>query len=319
MNLLKSPVRRTTALVAGAVLGMAGAVAFAAPASAHHTIVNVGPKCQNADGTWQVEWRVRNSEDDLEGELQAVETVPNIPVPGIAVGSKLPKSGDGVLTGIQQLPADVTSSTLKVMGHWVRDGQSINDDGWKSDTINKPKKKCDTPPPSSPPPSSPPPSSPPPSSPPPSSPPASPSVTPSSTPPAGEPGEPTPIVDGDCDSLTLGLDNPADGVEIKLDFATSKGEKRSLTIAPGEKKSEKFSATTGFKVTITITVGEESANEVVTYEQPENCGGNGGGDEPTLPLTGAAAGGIAGGAALLLGAGAVLFLMARRRKVKFTA
>jgi hypothetical protein len=38
-----------------------------------------------------------------------------------------------------------------------------------------------------------------------------------------------------------------------------------------------------------------------------------------LPVTGAAAGGIAGGAAVLLAVGAVLFVMARRRKVKFTA
>jgi hypothetical protein len=300
---------------------MAGAVAFAAPASAHHTTVNAGPKCQNADGTWQVEWRVLNSEDDLEGVLGAVETVPNIPVSGIAVGTKLPAKGHGVASGIQQLPADVTSATLKVKGHWVRNGHSVDDVDWKSDTVNKPRKKCEpTPPPSpSPSPSVSPSSSPSPSAPPSSSSP-SPSTPPSSSPPAGEPGEPTPIIDGDCDSITIGLDNPANGLEIKLDYATSKGEKRSVTVAPGEKKTEKFSATEGFKVTVTVTIGEESASETVTYEKPEDCSGSGGGgEEPELPLTGAAAGGIAGGAALLLGAGAVMFVMARRRKLKFTA
>jgi hypothetical protein len=308
VNLLKSPVRRTTAILAGAVLGMAGAVAFAAPASAHHPIVNAGSKCQNADGSWQVEWRVRNSEADLEGEIAAVETVPNIAIPGIAVGVKLPKRNDGVVTGIQQLPADVESSTLKVKGHWVRNGQSIEQ--WQSDTVSKPKKRCEPTPPSNPP-------STPPSTPPSSAPPSNP---PTSTPPAEEPGAPTPIVEADCDSITLGMDNPDDGVEIKLEFTTSKGEKRALTIAPGEKKTEKFSATPGFKITIKITVGEESATETVTYEKPEDCDSSGGGaGEPELPLTGAAAGGIAGGAALLLGVGGALFLMARRRKVKFTA
>lgn len=47
----------------------------------------------------------------------------------------------------------------------------------------------------------------------------------------------------------------------------------------------------------------------------ENNTGSGGG----LPVTGAAAGTIAGVAALLLAAGAVLFVVSRRRKVRFTA
>jgi hypothetical protein len=54
-----------------------------------------------------------------------------------------------------------------------------------------------------------------------------------------------------------------------------------------------------------------------------SAAGTGLGDNGTsgggLPVTGAAAGGIAGGAAVLLVAGGVLFVMARRRKVKFTA
>lgn len=46
--------------------------------------------------------------------------------------------------------------------------------------------------------------------------------------------------------------------------------------------------------------------------------GDGGGDGE-LPLTGSAAAGVAGGAFLLLVAGAVLYILARRRKVNFTA
>jgi LPXTG-motif cell wall-anchored protein len=121
----------------------------------------------------------------------------------------------------------------------------------------------------------------------------------------------------DCTSLTIGLDNPPGGFTFPLHFETSTGEVRDLTIAPGEKKTEKFSATPGFKVTVSLQ-GDPTTGETITYKKPAGCdtaGGGGGG----LPVTGAAAGTIAGGAGLLLGIGAALFFIARRRKVKFTA
>jgi LPXTG-motif cell wall-anchored protein len=120
----------------------------------------------------------------------------------------------------------------------------------------------------------------------------------------------------DCDTLTFGLDNPADGEEVKLTLTTSKGETRKLVVKPGEQKVEKFSATPGFVLTVKDDASGESVQ--LPYTQPADCAPGGGAGEPELPLTGAAAGGIAGGAALLLGAGGVLFFMARRRKVKFT-
>ena len=77
----------------------------------------------------------------------------------------------------------------------------------------------------------------------------------------------------------------------------------------------------GFSIDLTFsaTIGGEPFKESTTieYEQPEDCDNSGGGGG--LPLTGAAAGSIAGGAGAMLAIGAVLFLMARRRKVKFTA
>jgi LPXTG-motif cell wall-anchored protein len=329
VNLLKSPLRRTTAVLAGAFLGMAGAVAIAAPASAHHPIVKPVSACQNADGTWQVKWKVTNSEWDLEGKIAQVVTQPaGTTVAGIEAGVTLPKSGHGAVVGVQQLPASATEARLAVLGTWVRDGQPI--EAWNDGYKHKPRKKCQpTTPPTSTPPSSTPPSSTPPSSTPPSSTPPS-STPPSSTPPSSpsqtptpsgspspEPGEPTPIFDADCTSITVGLDNPKDGVEFTLIFKTSKGETRTLVIAPGEKKSEKFSATTGFKIELTVKVGEFEETETITYEQPEDCDANGSGGG--LPVTGAAAGSIAGGAGLLLAIGGGLFFLARRRKVKFTA
>jgi len=139
------------------------------------------------------------------------------------------------------------------------------------------------------------------------------------TQPPAETPEPTPIVAADCDTLTLGLDNPKDGEDVTLTFKTSKGETRELEVKAGQKKTTKFSASEGFFV----EVGAEGVEETtkVEYKQPEGCeSGGGGGDEgPSLPVTGAAAGSIAGGAAALLIAGVVLFFVARRRKVRFTA
>lgn len=297
MNLLKSPLRRTSAIVAGALVGLAGAVALAAPASAHHPIVEPVSACKHLDGTWKVDWKVTNSEWDLEGQIEAVATEPDLPVTGITVGTTLPKSHDGDVTGTEDhIPANVDQVTLKVQGHWVRNGQPI--DSWNSGAQNKPEQTCTDEHPT----------------------PPSPSTSPTpSAPPTEKPsvGEPTPILDVDCTTMTIGLKNPADGRTITLDFETKKGEKRTTVIKPGETKSEKFSATPGFWVKVTPHGIDDAQPETINYEQPADCAtsGSGGG----LPVTGAAAGSIAGGAAILLAAGVVLFVVARRRKVKFTA
>ncbi|SBT50228.1 LPXTG cell wall anchor domain-containing protein [Micromonospora auratinigra] len=52
---------------------------------------------------------------------------------------------------------------------------------------------------------------------------------------------------------------------------------------------------------------------------PAGTGGQGGGDDPTLPLTGSATGLIAGLGALLLAAGAGGYVVARRRRTRFVA
>jgi hypothetical protein len=100
VNLLKSPFRRTTAVLAGAFIGLAGAVAIAAPASAHHPEVSPESSCINADGSWTVKWTITNSEDDLEGTITSVRTLPRkSTITGIEEGDTLPKSVDGALHG----------------------------------------------------------------------------------------------------------------------------------------------------------------------------------------------------------------------------
>jgi LPXTG-motif cell wall-anchored protein len=63
---------------------------------------------------------------------------------------------------------------------------------------------------------------------------------------------------------------------------------------------------------VSVTEGE-AGTPVADHEfvQPPNCGG--------LPVTGMKVGAAAAGAAGVIGVGAVLFLVARRRRIRFVA
>lgn len=288
MNLLKSPRRRVSAVLAGAVIGMAGVVAFAAPASAHSPTIGGAQTCLK-DGHWTIDWSVGN-DYPADAYIKSLELTNGATITG-PVTEKTDGHGAVIKANSADNPADqvhgtttvsddVNSVTLTVWLTWPAD----NYENSHEKTIYKPE-DCTAP------------------------------STPPSTPPPSTPGEPTPILSQDCTTMTVGLSNPANGETITLHFKTSKGEARTDVIKPGESKSEKFSAVPGF--TVTLTADGIEGSETVAYQKPANCstGGEGGG----LPVTGPAAGGIAGGAALLLIAGGVLFFVARRRKVKFTA
>jgi hypothetical protein len=328
VNLFKTRLRRTTSVVAGLLLGMAGVAALAAPASAHSPDIQANKPCLEADGHWTVLWKIGNDypADATVGEISATaktegsDATTPVQVHGPAVEpdavAKANTAGNwkdslAATTGITD--AKVTSVTLKVILVWpdgyTNDGQGDHRTP-ETLTVDTPTAKCT---PAGGTPSS-------------SSASATPTPTntkpglPIPTPPTGEPNVFTPLLEEDCSTITIGADNPADGITWKFVFKTSKGEERSFTLKPGEKKSEKFSATEGFsvKVTISVTVQGQTFSDFTTidYQKPDNCtGGEGGG----LPVTGAAAGGIAGTAAAVLALGAVLFVLARRRKVKFTA
>lgn len=293
---LKFPLRRTAVLAAGALIGLSGAFALAGPASAHHNFVKGKATC--VAGEWVVDWEVQAVGTTPKYKWTKVALTPSdttIDNADLAVNGK-ELDNNKVLTGKQHVPATKTGSSLTVAAEWpsgkAEATGEVTFEGECKTTA--------------------------------STPPSTPASTPPSTPPAipsDLPGEPEPIYEADCDTLTIGLDNPVDGVKFTLKFKTSKGEQRTLVIKPGEKKSETFSATEGFEVDVTFTATVEgkdySETTTVGYVQPDDCdsSGDGGG----LPLTGAAAGSIAGGAGALLAVGAGLFFMARRRKVKFTA
>jgi len=131
-----------------------------------------------------------------------------------------------------------------------------------------------------------------------------------------EPGEPALSYAFTCDEFIWEVDNPEDGKTVTVTFTPNKGEAKTVTVEPGTVETVKFPAEKGLTITPSA---EGQQGEPLAWEKPEDCasGGGGGGDE--LPLTGAAAGGIAAGAAVLLAIGVTLFIVARRRRVTFTA
>lgn len=133
-----------------------------------------------------------------------------------------------------------------------------------------------------------------------------------------EVGAPDADYESTCDAMIFRISNPEDGATLTSTFTPSKGEAKTLTVEPGRTGSVSFKAGKGLTVTVT---GDLDSGGPLAWEQPKGCaeGGTGGGEpDEGLPVTGAAAGGIAAGALALLAAGAVLFVMARRRRIRFT-
>ncbi|MBQ1046734.1 MULTISPECIES: cell wall anchor protein [unclassified Micromonospora] len=309
--------RRAAVLTAGTLLGLAGVATVAGPAAAHHPEPS-GSYCAAENGTVTVTWSVISSETDISGRITKVEsTVPGAISGGLAVGAELKPAGQGPLTGTQThtFTGALPELKLTVAARWERGRKSH--DGERT-VVARPGRDCATqspsPSPSTPPSPTPTPSTPASPTPTPSaSLPPSPSTPPTPSAPPAEPAEPVFKLDQDCDSMTFIVENPADGIAFTATFTTEKGESRKLVSEPGKAGSVEFEAYRGLTVTVKYDVVEES--ETIPYTAPRDCSGQGGG----LPVTGPAAGAIAGGATLLLAAGAVLFVVARRRRIRFTA
>ncbi|WP_422738746.1 cell wall anchor protein [Micromonospora sp. WMMD729] len=122
----------------------------------------------------------------------------------------------------------------------------------------------------------------------------------------------------DCKEFALTVTNPEGGLPVKTTF-TYGDKTETRTVAAGASETVTFKA--GKAESALVTLPDLDLELEAVYTPEGNCGGSGGGgeDEPGLPVTGAAAGGIAAGAVALLIAGAVLFVIARRRRVTFTA
>ena len=307
MNLSQSPLRRTAALAAGAMIGLTGAVAFASPALAHHSEGAGVAKCDTATGEWVVNWTIHGigGRWDQPYRLTKVElTPPGTTVTNIKASDEgtypytgRGEAGDKLVVGEQRFSGstDATAATLTVRAAFEdpdaegKDGHGDSEDKIYTAPLQG---ECEKPvEPSTPASESP---SPEPSTPASESPSPEPSASESpvpstpaspepSTPVSPSPSESTPAVpaeeipvDADikeifevtCDTITIGLDNPEDSLPINLHYKTSKGEERDLTIKPGEAKSETFSASEGFNVDVTISVKSETEDYSETVNIP---------------------------------------------------
>ncbi|MEU4550459.1 LPXTG cell wall anchor domain-containing protein [Micromonospora violae] len=379
MNPPKSPIRRLAAIAAGALIGLAGVVTFAAPASAHHSEIKVKADCDTATGEWVATWTVNSFAPrgvdnykftEVSAKTYVGKTASDAAIDGIAVteGKEYPHAVSDAITATQRLDAKTTKATLSVRAMW---DNGFVDDKLRSKSIEFSGTCAKEQPPV----------------------PATPKPTASvaadcdgdvvvklengkdatapakftitgagdfsekvtvaagesksvkvpaknataikvvakgvdkplfeGTPAAAEncvePGEPAGSYKSTCTELIFDIANPADGKTVTITFTPNKGEAQTLTVEPGKSGTVTFPAQEG----LTVTPSAEGLDDTtpIAWEKPADCapGQGGGKDEPALPLTGAATGGIIAGAAVLLAAGVALFMVARRRRVRFTA
>lgn len=287
--------RRTMAVLAAAVIGLVAALTFAAPASAHTGQLTSEAPC--TDTGWNAVWTLTTTNtgghDGVLSNVKLQAAYEHIP-PGGGPDGRGPSlttfrdgaeiAGDTTVSETLELNPFTIGVTLSFTVSWTDGDQTHSED--LSERVDMPT-DCDWP----------------------------------------APVEPSQLTHAaDCTSLTFTLVNPAAGEdEVTVRLKPSTGEERVLTAAAGETKTERFPATTGFSVEIDgPPLPPDTDPEVVTYRQPAGCetGGGAGGDEEgggTLPVTGANAGTVAIAAGTLLAAGAVLVVLARRRRTRFTA
>jgi LPXTG-motif cell wall-anchored protein len=126
LNLLKSSLRRSAIIIAGAVLGLGGAAAVAAPASAHDAAITGKTVCNAATGAHDVTWTLTNDWPS-DATVQNLKLVPgDAPVDGqkvaLADGYSLPKQSDnrdGEAVFTQSFGADVKSASITFDAQWT--------------------------------------------------------------------------------------------------------------------------------------------------------------------------------------------------------
>jgi LPXTG-motif cell wall-anchored protein len=352
VNRSKLSLRRPLAILGAMFVGLAAAVSFAAPASAHDADLSGDYKCLPS-GHWQVTWTLISGTNDYLGNLDEVHYQPDNPdAKNIKAGATL---APGVaLTEVLLLPGDTKTASLSVKLTFGKDeprtaeaslefkGECKEDGDHQKPSVSF-ESNCDG------------------------------SVDVTLDNPTDHPvtftlkvegshlddvkvdagktevdhieGAPRQIEvtwgkDGEfkaeggfaqpdgcatvaaeftCDSLILHVENPKGQETIEVLFKTTDGDSGSVVVAPGKSATRAFEASEGFTVFVfSDALGEDQ----FTWEQPDNCGGEAGGGEAGgggLPKTGPESAAIAGGAGVLLAAGLTMFLFARRRRIRFTA
>ncbi|MGI5522913.1 LPXTG cell wall anchor domain-containing protein [Micromonospora sp. CA-259024] len=143
MNPPKSPFRRLAAIAAGALIGIAGVVTFAAPASAHHSEIKVVADCDTATGEWVVNWTVNSYApggvnnykfSEVSAKTYVGEVASDATIVGIAVteGDTYPHAVSEAVKATQRLDAKTTKASLSVRAMW---DNKFEDDQLRSKSI----------------------------------------------------------------------------------------------------------------------------------------------------------------------------------------
>ncbi|WP_446218988.1 LPXTG cell wall anchor domain-containing protein [Micromonospora sp. IBHARD004] len=117
------------AVTASALIGIAGALTLASPASAHHSEVKVTAQCDTAAGEWVTTWTVNsyapegvNNYQFTKAEATSVVngTATPFTIDGIAVseGDTYPHSVSEPVVGKARLSGDATEASLTVKARW---------------------------------------------------------------------------------------------------------------------------------------------------------------------------------------------------------
>ncbi|MBO3731241.1 LPXTG cell wall anchor domain-containing protein [Glycomyces niveus] len=140
--------KRVLGLSGSVVLGLAGAVAFASGAQAHHPEIQGITEC-TPDGGWTVVWQVKDwdSDNGSAGKITEILTDGEFNEgTEIVVGASLPAfdSGD-YLEGSQNFSADVDLASITIKGEWDNGAK-----GETSSTVSAPEGGCTEEPPAEP-------------------------------------------------------------------------------------------------------------------------------------------------------------------------
>ncbi|WP_144120512.1 LPXTG cell wall anchor domain-containing protein [Catellatospora sichuanensis] len=120
---MKRPLTHRLLALAGSVaLGLAGAVALAGPAQAHHTEISGIADCQ-PDGRYLIKWTVLNGNwEGRHAQITGLKSSPADAVEGLlneAISANTDGAGPaGTIVGTQLVPGSTTSATLTVDAVW---------------------------------------------------------------------------------------------------------------------------------------------------------------------------------------------------------
>lgn len=268
MNHFVPSVRHVLALTGAALAGTVAALAFASPASAHHSEVTGQAVCDLATGEFVVNWTITSNAPAqvTHYRLASVEltpagsTVTNIAETG---AGQFPHAVATPLTGVQRLPGNATSASLTVEAQWKN---LFNEEKPRTGTVQF----------------------------------------------NGVCAKPSATFATVCDGkVTVTLENNATFATATATLVvTGKDGWTSppQVLEPGKETKVEVPAANSAEVKVLLG---ETVIATGGRALPANCGG--------LPVTGVKIGTAVGGALGLLGLGSMLFVAARRRRIRFTA